>query len=56
MQVEVKRGSRDTDDGVGLPDDYEERGHGFENIARHTPGVWADGLSSNPGVRSGARA
>ena len=21
-----------SDDGVGLPDDYEERGHGFENM------------------------
>ena len=24
-----------SDDGVGLPDDYEERGHGFENMRAH---------------------
>ncbi len=23
-----------SDDGTGLPDDYEERGHGFANMAR----------------------
>ena len=38
-----------SDDGVGLPDDYEERGHDFENMR-------ADALSSNPGDRPGARA
>ena len=44
-----------SEDGVGLPDDYEERGHGFETCGR-TPCVWADALSSNPRDRSGARA
>ena len=38
-----------SDDGVGLPDDYEERGHGFANMR-------ADALSSKPGDRSGAPA
>ena len=45
-----------SDDGVGLPDDYEERGHGFANMRADTPGVWADALSSNPGERPGAPA
>ena len=51
-----------SDDWVGLPDDYEEHGHGFANngtaspICLRTPSVWADGLSSSPGGRSGARA
>ncbi len=44
-----------SDDGVGLPDDYEERGHGFANMEA-SPCVWADALSSSPGERWGARA
>ncbi len=37
VQVELDFGAHElrlsvSDDGVGLPDDYEERGHGFENM------------------------
>ena len=38
-----------SDDGVGLPDDYEEGGHGFANMR-------ADASSSYPGDRSGVPA
>ena len=38
-----------SDDGVGLPDDYEERGHGFVNMR-------ADALSPSPRERQGAPA
>ena len=39
MSVELEFGDGDirlsvSDDGIGLPDDYAERGHGFTNMSR----------------------
>ena len=44
-----------SDDGVGLPGDYEERGHGFANMRAYA-GRLGDALSSNPRDRQGAPA
>ena len=37
-----------SDDGVGLPDDYEERGHGFRNMRRYAERIGGR-LETSPG-------
>ena len=43
-----------SDDGVGLPDDYEERGHGFENMRAHARRLGGRLIVEPRGARGGA--
>ena len=42
-----------SDDGVGLPDDYEDNAATASQTCGRTQSVWADALSSSPGDRTG---
>ena len=44
-----------SDDGVGLPDDYEERGHGFKNMRAYAGRLGGRPIVEPGGAEGGAR-